>query len=112
MAENTEQDIDAKLREYGMVFTKLLESDRFKDLLSTYFTFQQVVDEETKQIEVTVIENPPEVIAQRMRGSAPLLSARQARSHAETQKTIQVVSGGAAQAVLNQAKKNARRSKR
>lgn len=96
-----EQENTAKIQQYDMVFLKLLESDRFKDLLNVYFTFQQVIDEESKEITLSVVENPPEVVAQRLRGSQP-------------EPNVQIVSGSAAQAVLAQAKQVAkqRRSKR
>lgn len=92
--ENAEMLADAKLREYGLMFSKLMESPRFRELMSLHFTFQKEVDEESKQIDFTVVENPPEVIAAKMKaqmGEAP---------------QIQVVSGGAAQAVLAKAKRS------
>lgn len=92
----TEDQADAKLREYGLMFSKLMESETFKNLVGLYFTFQKFVNEETKEIEFTVIENPPEVIAQK------LTVAQQ-----NTDNKIQVVSGGAAKAVLEKAKRSA-----
>jgi beta-galactosidase GanA len=84
------------LREHGIMFARLLESERFKELMGLYFTFIKRVNEETKEIDYQIIENPPEVVAQKMQGKV-----------AEEQNTIQVVTGGVAQAVLEQAKKKA-----
>lgn len=92
----TEDQADAKLREYGLMFSKLMESETFKNLVGLYFTFQKFVNEETKEIEFTVIENPPEVIAQKL-----------AAAQQNTDNKIQVVSGGAAKAVLEKAKRSA-----
>jgi hypothetical protein len=88
--------VDAKLREYGLMFSKLMESDRFKELVSLYFTFIKEVNEETREINFQVIENPPEVIAKKMQGKA-----------VSEQEQIKIVSGSQAQAVLDAAKKNA-----
>jgi len=86
---------DAKLREYGIMFGKLMESARFRELVGLYFTFTKLVDEETRTIDFTVVENPPEVIAKKMQGKA-----------VEEKEAIQIVSGSQAQAVLDAAKKN------
>jgi hypothetical protein len=80
------------------MFAKLMESDRFKELVSLYFTFVKSVDETTKEIDFQVIENPPEVIAKKMQGKA-----------VNEQEAIQIVSGSQAQAILDAAKKNAGR---
>lgn len=90
----TEDQVDNKLREYGLMFSKLMESERFKELMGLYFTFTKSVNEETKEIEFQVIENPPEIVAQKMQGKVQ-----------NQENSIQVVSGGAAQAVLDNAKK-------
>lgn len=93
----TEDQADIKLREYGLMFSKLMESQRFRDLMSVYFTFQRVVDDETKEIDFTVIENPPEVVAQKMQAQTK-----------DSKPAIEVVSGGAAKAILEQAEKKAK----
>lgn len=67
MTDTEQEENDLKLREYGAVFAQLLQSTIFKQLLDTYFTFTKVVDEETKSIELQVIENPPEVIAKKLK---------------------------------------------
>ena len=87
---------DAKLQQYGLMFARLMESQRFRDLVGLYFTFTKVVDVETKTIDFQVIENPPEVIAKKM-----------AASQAKDAESIQIVSGSQAQAVLDAAKKKA-----
>lgn len=92
----TEDQADAKLREYGLMFSKLMESQRFRELIGLYFTFTKAINEETKEIEFQVIENPPEVVAKKMQGK-----------YQEKEESIQVVSGAQAQAVLDQAKKAA-----
>lgn len=94
----TEEQADAKLREYGLLFSALMESARFRELVSLYFTFTKEVNEETKEINLQVIENPPEVIAERMKGKVQ-----------EEENAIQVVTPGAAQAILEKAKKQAKR---
>lgn len=91
-----EKAADAKLQQYGLMFSRLMESARFRELVSLYFTFTKVVDEETRTIDFQVIENPPEVIAQKMQGKA-----------VNEKETIQIVSGSQAQAVLDAAKQNA-----
>jgi len=83
--ETEDQLADAKLREYGIMFSRLMESARFRELVSLYFTFTKVINEDTKEIDFQVIENPPEVIASKMQGKAV--------SEAER---IQVVSGSQA----------------
>lgn len=95
----TEDQADAKLREYGLMFSKLMESQRFRELIGLYFTFTKVINEETKEIEFQVIENPPEVVAKKMQ-----------TQYQEKEETIKVVSGGQAQAVLAQAKRAANNS--
>lgn len=90
----TEEQANAKLREYGLFFSKLMESSRFRELMELYFTFTKVVNEETKEIEFQVIENPPEIVAKKMQGK-----------YQDNEETIQVVSGSQAQAVLDHAKK-------
>jgi len=95
---SSEEQAEAKLREYGALFAQLMESERFKELLGLYFTFQQLVNEETKEITVQVIENPPEEVARRM----------QAKMH-ESENQIQIVSGSAAQSILETVKKQTKR---
>lgn len=90
-----EKAADAKLREYGIMFGKLMESARFRELVGLYFTFTKLVNEETRTIDFQVIENPPSVIAQKMQGKA-----------VAEQEAIQIVTGGQAQAILDSAKKN------
>ena len=90
----TEDQADAKLREYGLFFSKLLESARFRELMELYFTFTKAVNDETKEIDIQVIENPPEVVAKKMQGK-----------HLAQEETIQVISGTQAQAVLEKAKR-------
>lgn len=85
-----------KLRQYGLMFSKLMESQRFRELVGLYFTFTKVVNHETREIDFQVIENPPEVIAKKM-------SAAQVKE----EEVIQIVSGSQAQAVLEAAKKKA-----
>lgn len=87
---------DEKLRQYGLMFSKLMESQRFRDLVGLYFTFTQVVNHDTREIDFQVIENPPEVIAKKM-----------AASQMKEEESIQIVSGSQAQAVLDAAKKKA-----
>lgn len=94
----TDTEADAKLREYGLMFSTLMESARFRELVGLYFTFTKAVNEETKEIEFQVIENPPEVVAERMKGKV-----------VEEENAIQVVTPGAAQAILDKAKKQAKR---
>lgn len=93
----TEDQADIKLREYGLMFSKLLESKRFIELMNLYFTFQKVVDNETKEIDFQVIENPPEVVAQKVQAQ-----------NQENKPAIEVVSSGMAQKVLKQAEKAAK----
>ena len=93
---NVETKADDKLREYGLMFSKLMESARFRELVSIYFTFTKVVDEETKEIDFQVIENPPSIIAAKMKGET-----------VTEQPAIQVVSGSVAEAVLKKAKESA-----
>jgi hypothetical protein len=94
----TNEQADAKLREYGLLFSALMESERFRELVGLYFTFVKAVNEETKEIELQVIENPPEIVAERMKGKV-----------VEQENAIQVVTPGAAQAILDKAKKQAKR---
>lgn len=89
--------IDSLLKEYGIVFFRLLESQRFKDLMSVYFTFQKVVNDETKEIDFQIIENPPEIVAQKV----------QAQGQGK-KPTVELVSGSAAKAILEQAEKKAK----
>ena len=85
-----------KLRQYGLMFSKLMESQRFRELVSLYFTFTKVVNHETKEIDFQVIENPPEVIAKKMQAV-----------QMKEEESIQIVSGSRAQAILDAAKKSA-----
>ncbi len=94
----TDAEADAKLREYGLLLSALMESSRFRELMGLYFTFTRAVNEETKEIELQVIENPPEVVAQKMKGKVQ-----------EEENAIQVVTPGAAQAILDKAKKNSKK---
>ncbi len=94
----TEDQADAKLREYGIMFSALMQSERFRELVGLYFTFTKTINEETKEIEFQVIENPPEIVAERMKGKVQ-----------QEENAIQVVTPGAAQAILEKAKKNAKR---
>lgn len=96
--ELTKENMDNILKEYGTVFIRLLESQRFKELMSVYFTFQKVVDDETKAIDFQIIENPPEVIAKKV----------QAQQVQNKKPAIEVVSGGMAEKVLKQAEKAAK----
>lgn len=84
---------DAKLQQYGLMFARLMESARFRELVGLYFTFTKVVDEETRTIDFQVIENPPEVIAAKMQGQT-----------VNPKEQIQIVSGSQAQAILDSAK--------
>lgn len=99
-AEPTQEQTDAKFREYGLIFAKLMESARFQELMALYFTFIKRVNEETKEIEFDIVENPPEIIAMKMKGQTK-----------PQEPAIQVVSGNMAQAVLDQAKSGGRRYK-
>lgn len=95
----TDDQAEAKLREYGLMFSKLMESQRFQELMGLYFTFTKAVNEETKEIEFQVIENSPEIIAKKMKGE-----------QTKEENAIQIVSGGQAQAILDAAKRAAESS--
>lgn len=95
----TEDQADIKLREYGLLFSELMKSGRFRELLGFYFTFIRAVNDETKEIDIQVIENPPERVAELMQAAAG--------TQKQQEPQVQLVSGSAAQAVLAQAKKAA-----
>lgn len=95
-----EEKQEALLKAYGELFAQLLESERFNALFQTYFTLQKIVDEETKTVNFIAIENPPEIIAQKMRDQAQ-----------EAGSKIEVVSKSAAKRIVAQAGKKLKRKK-
>lgn len=96
--DNKVEVTDQVLKDHGFMFMQLLQSQRFRELMNLYFTFQKFVNEETKEIDFRIIENPPEVVAQRMAGMS--VSGEEAS---------QLITGVKAMAVLEQTKKKARR---
>ncbi|NJL54164.1 hypothetical protein HC928_02610 [bacterium] len=57
---------DSLLTTYGEIFAQCLQSQRFKQVFEAFFTLTKVVDESTKTVTFSLIENPPEVIAKVM----------------------------------------------
>lgn len=95
----TKTDLEtSKLIAYGQLFAQLLESERFRSMLETFFTFQKFVDDHEKIVTFQVIENPPEVVAQKMSEQAAKLKPE-----------IELVSGQMAQKILDKAKEGAKR---
>lgn len=98
--QSEEQKNQELLLTYGELFHSLLQSRRFTDLFKVYFTLTKVVDEETKTVTFSVVENPPEIVAKKM------MEMQQ-----EEGKKIEVVSGSAAKHILAQTKKKLRKRK-
>lgn len=94
--ENKDLELN-KLVAYGQLFAQLMESERFRSMMETFFTFQKFVDDHEKVVTFQVIENPPEVVAKKM-----------AEQAAKLKPEIELVSGQVAQKILDQAKKGAR----
>jgi hypothetical protein len=94
MEENQQQ-----LVAYGHIFNQLLQSERFKQFMSVHFTIQKFVDEESKTIDIQVIENPPETVMQKM--SAEI-------KNQEPSGKIQVVGPSAAEKIVKQAERAAK----
>lgn len=98
--DNTKTDLEtSKMIAYGQLFAQLMESERFRSMLETFFTFQKFVDDHEKIVTFQVIENPPEVVAQKL--------AAQAKT--QQQPEIELVTGDMAQKILAKAKEGARR---
>lgn len=98
-------NLDDKKREelligYGELFEQLLQSKTFTDLMNLYFTFSKVVDDETKTVLFNVVENPPEIIAQKMK-----------KLSEENRPLVEVVSKSQAQRIVEQVKQPRRKKK-
>jgi hypothetical protein len=96
MEENQQQ-----LVAYGHIFNQLLQSERFKQFMSVHFTIQKFVDEESKTIDIQVIENPPETVMQKM--SAEI-------KNQEPSGKIQIVNPSTAEKIVKQAERAAKAS--
>lgn len=85
---------------HGEIFSQLLQSERFRDFVNLNFTIQKFVDDETKTIDIQVIENPPEVVLGRMSAKVK-----------DTESRIQIASPSMAEKVVKQAEKLAKKNK-
>lgn len=94
--EAIEEDEHRKsvLHGYGLIFEQLLASERFKELFQLYFTLTKIVDDSAKTVYFEVIENPPEIIAQKMTKAA-----------SEESSKIQVVDESKAKKIIEKATK-------
>lgn len=99
------QQEEATLLAYGTIFNQLLQSDKFRMFMDTYYTVQRIVDEENKEITLQVIENPPEVIGKKIAELAGNAAKEEAGK-------IQLVEGGSlGKKVLDQAIASAKKTK-
>jgi hypothetical protein len=89
---------------YGMVFNQLLQSDKFRLFMDTYYTVQKLVDEEKKEITLQVIENPPEVIGKKITEAAALAMKEEAGK-------IQIVSESMGKKIVDQAVAGAKKKR-
>lgn len=100
------QDLEERnqlLLGYGLVLNQLLQSEKFRMFVETYYTIQKVLNEEEKSIELRVIENPPEVILERMQGEVAKAEAAEPK--------IEIVSGARAKQVVKMAEAKAKKDR-
>jgi hypothetical protein len=84
---------------HGEIFSQLLQSERFREFVNMNFTIQKFVDDETKTIDIQVIENPPEVVMGKI------------TEKAKEANLIQLASPSMAEKIVKQAEKRARKTK-
>lgn len=97
--EENQQENQQQLLAYGHIFNQLLQSERFKQFMGVHFTIQKFVDEETKTIDIQVIENPPETVMQKM--SAEI-------KNQEPSGKIQIVNPTVAERIVKRAERTAK----
>jgi len=90
---------------YGLVFSELLKNEKFQAFVELHFTIQKLVDDEAKSIELRVIENPPEVVLEKLKAAG--MFARQ-----EDTSRIEVVGSSKAAQVIKMAERKAARNRK
>lgn len=85
---------------HGEIFSQLLQSERFREFVNMNFTIQKFVDDETKTIDIQVIENPPEVVMGKITEKVK-----------DNSNLIQLASPSMAEKIVKQAEKRARKTK-
>jgi len=95
---------------YGLVFNQLLQSEKFRMFVETFYTIQKVLNEEERTIEIRVIENPPEVAGQRLQTEVTNATNAAAAPRPRREKPlVELADNAKADKVIAQAKAKAKK---
>jgi hypothetical protein len=88
---------------YAEILHQLLQSERFQEFFHLNYVVHKEVDEDNKSVEITVIENPPEVVQ--------ALIAKKVKALKEMEPKIQIVQPSVAEQIVKNAASKGRKKR-